>query len=73
MHDSSRAPSPKPTSRKILISSASLIVFGASCFLAGMVAGAFTYGRGVHDGQQESTAEIRALSAKPGLPVQLKQ
>jgi len=73
MQDSSPAPSPSPTNRKMRFSSASLIVFGASCFLAGMVAGAFTYGRGVHDGQQESMAEIRALSAKPGLPVQLKQ
>jgi hypothetical protein len=52
---------------------ASLTFFGFSMFLAGMVVGAFAYGRGVQHGQKESMAESRALTAKPGLPMQLKQ
>ena len=73
MLNSNPTPSPWQSNRTKLIFCGAVIVFGASCFLAGMAVGAFAYGRGFHHGQQEAMAEIRALSAKPGLPVQLKQ
>lgn len=71
--DTNPTPSPWPTKTTMLIFCGALIFFGATCFLAGMAVGAYTYQRGFQHGQQESMAEIRALSAKPGLPVQLKQ